>query len=725
MSAVPTWLRSFFSVDNKIDPDKVIAGKYPQPHQRLLEPLVKSACAGQWPLLLPYSRPPELCFYAAAEDGRALEELRQVLSAFLGTAGTSLGYGLISTPNNEGQSALLARSPAGLLRIDLLDGVGEQQKHRTFTVLANVLQLYRQRPALMSLAKRPIGRVLRDFMLAYRLHDGENAWRFYGELKNSGGFSPPNLLSLELQALASADRWQDIVNHPRLPSLLGGRMPLRLVRIMLRALGHFGLNRLLITDVIAGESRDELADLCYPLSPLFMAVPLFEDHESFKQDWQLWVAGAAVLGNVHIQQHAPVFVDSDWLRKILHWAGLVQVVQPETDIETVVGDSKNQEEGPGAVQALLQRSLDVSLVELQQLWKQLQAMPVSWFEPLQSFPMMTAIWQDMQKRFSREQLGGWDSWFQRLDDAESLTGGREREAQEYCENWTVESFSAERLLHCIQAGSPTGQAILRNTLPLLLDWLEERDVTCQGVLWLELLELLALDSMVNPALLSLAAQLTQLMLAQPFTVDDYTRLIDAILMLWEVNKGPEAYSNMLESVDVLLDAPCPAEPLRRQVWQSLQDYAAKHWRQIKDPAVRHLTFVLMREILEFGESVPDYGDNNNSDSESYSAIRSVPDLQGKLLAIYTLTEGAARRARDVLEVIFTGLKVEINSDHTATPALCHLAKTADYFVFSSRSSKHQAFYPVISIRRDIIYPYGKGASSIIREFIEGVGRKSI
>jgi hypothetical protein len=98
-------------------------------------------------------------------------------------------------------------------------------------------------------------------------------------------------------------------------------------------------------------------------------------------------------------------------------------------------------------------------------------------------------------------------------------------------------------------------------------------------------------------------------------------------------------------------------------------------------------------------------------------IELTPNLQGKLLCIYTLTEGAARRARDVLEVIFTGLTVEINSDHTATPALCHLAKTADYFVFSSRSSKHQAFFPVTAIRSDIIFPLGKGASSIIREFV--------
>lgn len=725
MNTIPTWLHPFFAVDNQIDPGKVLAGKYPQPYQNLLEPLVQSACAGQWPLLLPYSRPPELCFYAAAEDGRALEELRQVMAAFLGSADTCFDYGLIINPSTEGQRALLAHAPAGLLRIDLLGEVNEQQKNRVFTVLANVLKLYQQRPALTSLAKRPIGRVLRDFMLAYRLHEGEDAWRFYGELKNSGGFTPPNLLSLELQALASADRWQDIVNHPRLPSLLGGRIPLRLVRVLLRALGQLGLNRLLINEAIGEESRDELADLCRPLSPLFMTVPLFECHESFKQDWQLWVAGAVTLRCAQIQQQLPDFIDSDWFRKLLHWADLVAVNQSEAEIETVVGESKDQKEGPGAVQALLQRSLGVPLVELQQLWQQLQAMPASWFEPLKSLPMMTTILQDLQKRYSKEQLGGWDSWFQRLSDTDLPTGVLERDAQEYCENWTVESFHSDRLLKCIKSGSPVGQTILRNTLPLLLDWLEERDVVCQGVVWLELLELLALDSIVNPALLSLAAQLTQLMLEQPFAVDEYTRLVDSILMLWEVNKGPEAYTGMLELMDVLLDAPCPAEPLRRQVWQSLHDFATKHWRQIKDPAIRELTFVLMQEILEVGEPFPDFSNNKDSESDSDSVIELIPNLQGKLLGIYTLTEGAARRARDVLEVIFTGLTVEINSDHTATPALCHLAKTADYFVFSSRSSKHQAFYPVINVRRDIIYPYGKGASSIVREFIEGLKRKAI
>jgi hypothetical protein len=216
--------------------------------------------------------------------------------------------------------------------------------------------------------------------------------------------------------------------------------------------------------------------------------------------------------------------------------------------------------------------------------------------------------------------------------------------------------------------------------------------------------------------LSQAAEISELMLEQPFSVEEYTRLIEALLMLWEVNKGPEAYSYMLGLMDVLLEFPCPICSLRRQFWQAIQDFATKHWRQIKDPAVRNLTVVLMREVLEEGEIIPVFANNVESDLVEDAVGLSSSNLEGKLLAIYTLTVGAGRRAKDVLETTFTGLKVAINSDHSSTPALCHLAKTADYFVFVTRSSKHQAFYPVTSIRQDIIYPNGKGASSIIREF---------
>jgi hypothetical protein len=92
------------------------------------------------------------------------------------------------------------------------------------------------------------------------------------------------------------------------------------------------------------------------------------------------------------------------------------------------------------------------------------------------------------------------------------------------------------------------------------------------------------------------------------------------------------------------------------------------------------------------------------------------DLRNKMLAIYTLTEGAGRRAKNVLSEDYPGLEIRLNHDKKATSELMNIAKTADYFVFSAKSAAHQAFYPVANIRKDLIYPAGKGASSIVRCF---------
>jgi hypothetical protein len=99
-------------------------------------------------------------------------------------------------------------------------------------------------------------------------------------------------------------------------------------------------------------------------------------------------------------------------------------------------------------------------------------------------------------------------------------------------------------------------------------------------------------------------------------------------------------------------------------------------------------------------------------------------LANKRLAIYTLTEGAARRARAVLSDLYPDMDIRVNHDKTATADLINLAESADYFIFASRSASHQAFFPVTKRRDDILYPAGKGSSSIVRCFLDAVHNSS-
>ena len=109
-----------------------------------------------------------------------------------------------------------------------------------------------------------------------------------------------------------------------------------------------------------------------------------------------------------------------------------------------------------------------------------------------------------------------------------------------------------------------------------------------------------------------------------------------------------------------------------------------------------------------------YEEVNQSSEEEISL-----DLAGKLIAIYTLTESAGLRAKKIIETLFQGSKVTLNSDHVETDRLKQLARNSDFFVFASKSSTHQAYYTAKKYHsRDLLMPTGKGSASIVSKIME-------
>jgi len=171
----------------------------------------------------------------------------------------------------------------------------------------------------------------------------------------------------------------------------------------------------------------------------------------------------------------------------------------------------------------------------------------------------------------------------------------------------------------------------------------------------------------------------------------------------------------LDIVDYLLDAPCADKAIREQFWQSIQIFLISHWQRL-DNHKKLIAIQYAEEIIGSSEqftSITDNEKNTLNEQESYEIIT---DFKGKKLAIFTLIEGAALRAKIILEKAYPGLEVFLNHDKVATPKLTNLAKISDYVVFAARSSAHQAFYPIQKRRDDIIYPDGKGSSSIVTAF---------
>ena len=88
-------------------------------------------------------------------------------------------------------------------------------------------------------------------------------------------------------------------------------------------------------------------------------------------------------------------------------------------------------------------------------------------------------------------------------------------------------------------------------------------------------------------------------------------------------------------------------------------------------------------------------------------------LEGKVIAIYTLTESAGQRAKSFIEEMYPGVTVKLSTDKVYNKRLKGLSRSADIFLFTSKSNSHQAFYCVKDrTSTEPVQVTGKGTSSI-------------
>jgi hypothetical protein len=92
------------------------------------------------------------------------------------------------------------------------------------------------------------------------------------------------------------------------------------------------------------------------------------------------------------------------------------------------------------------------------------------------------------------------------------------------------------------------------------------------------------------------------------------------------------------------------------------------------------------------------------------------ELDNKHIAIYTLTESAAKYAKSVLEKISPTAKIDLCHDSVCSERLKSISRSADIFVVTTAAAKHVATECInrYANKDSIRYAAGKGFSSIIR-----------
>jgi hypothetical protein len=256
-------------------------------------------------------------------------------------------------------------------------------------------------------------------------------------------------------------------------------------------------------------------------------------------------------------------------------------------------------------------------------------------------------------------------------------------------------------------------SFVREVVPILRGWLHDNEIVVSASFIEAIAVVLSSDDVYSVHDLAIYCDLIDDLTEIPHTESQYVDLVQAVRHCWERVQSTNSIELALEVTDVLLDNVCASEQARFEFWTSVQTICIANWSRL--PRSQQLIILQSaKDMMTSTDHFPPIAEERPED------IAKRPDLANKRLAIYTLTEGAAKRAGAAIQQLFPQLEIKLNHDKSATDALVNLAQTADYFVFASRSAAHQAFYPVRRERDEILYPAGKGSSSIVRCFLEAI-----
>jgi hypothetical protein len=709
-AAALEWLETFFAEGNGWDLGKIRRGDYPPELQMRLDRLLRSASEGGGPMALPrLDGDKQLWFYVVARDQRELGDLAAVIKAYLGQVRSRSDYQVHLQSSDAVEGLLLQRFAAGFLRISIPKDLNAERDevYEVFDTIDAALSRFAERPKGIGPMQRPIGRILSDFFVACDQGDGVAAVQLADELRASGRLSTRNLLSVQLQALAARRQWRSLLSHPDLPRLLSGRIPTAIVETLLKAVHE--------TEIQSADPREydleALQSKLEVIGEVFRRPPGLR-HFRDADLWRAWGIGAAALGYARAIDALPVKLLGDqWIEDLRTWGQIGPATYKSK------GSFQSALVAPPSLDSavsMLKQALVLDVDEGRAIYRRLSQYPQDVIKEIESHSALRGVWLSLQGDFScDDRLTSWADWFR------SLGTGRLAETSvqalaEACRQWEPASWREDEIRDLLfEIGSSDASLQFRQAIPVLRKWLKDGNLKLSATFVEQALLVIAVDEIHSQQDLILVGDLIGDMTAGPHTLEQYRAAVDASVEIWRRTKSVIALHAGLDLMDLLLDSVCADQHARQALWTSIQEFCIAEWRRLS--AEQRL---LVREaalaVLQTAEHLP--ADTVAAADDSRQQL----NLAGKRLAIYTLMDGAARRAKAVLEALFPQLNIQLNHDRTATAALVNLANTVDYFIFSSQSAAHQAFYPVTQRRSDLLYPAGKGSSSIVRCFLDAL-----
>ena len=286
------------------------------------------------------------------------------------------------------------------------------------------------------------------------------------------------------------------------------------------------------------------------------------------------------------------------------------------------------------------------------------------------------------------------------------------------ERWRVgehlgDGRRVSELVDAIENAAPVPEDRLFNLLPSLVQWLQSDPVwpnsslrELYSAVYEHILLHLALRWSKEPAIV--ANELLEAMLELGAEREDYAKLLGDMGDVLPEGSGRTDARVLLELAETVVDYASPDPESRENLWMRIVAGLRSAGPRLSAEEVVLANDI--GQIFGFEEVVPVAAASTEAKGVSV-------DLAGKTVAVYTLTDSVAQRTGRLLQTLYPGVRVELTNESVGSRRLEELARRADIFIVCWRSASHAAPEFIKRYRpagMDLLYPAGKGSSSILR-----------
>lgn len=684
-------------------------------------------------------------WYGMATDDKLFSQLINEIMSFIGPSYSDFrGESAKLTEDDPLECALKSRFGKRVIKFSASDTI---QRESIITALQQYLAVISRRPEIKDRAQRPFGKVRNEFDLALLSGNEVRASHILKELESSGRINAEQQKCLEIRFLAGLGRGEELArNHALLNSVIDISLPpVTLVDLILALyetfiepiendadFSHVSLSFKRDISKSYGSLFRERKGIRNPkVLRAFLLSELVQENPDVTRAKSIWAA--------YPEQGQGIKLAESWLHRLLPNENhnlepsksdtrIAQVRQAILDEDYVLAASFCFDLLPDiwAYKSLL-RCADESGVQdlVGQVLLELEKVPKIIDNFSEKDKARFAKLKGGTSESNTILINDWITWADFVstnpDPVSSIAVLRDS-----IPKWPVDFF-LNNGSHCKElarvignANSTAAEEVYREALPLMIDFFSEQPEKPTR----ELLPIYAvlITKLVYPGSLSedeleITSSLVQSLLMTGPSKNEYQECLTDLTEIIRSNKAPAHLDWVLNISELISFYPAPdGGNARLNIFTEVMVYVE---------SIAHRITSVQKSVFE--SIAKDYGCFDSitwlrGEAPEFEGAIENNDFNG-LIGIYTLTEGAAHRAKSILKKIYPNAKVEINSDFVETDSLVNLAKTADIFVFAWKSSKHQAYYCVKKARHgkcDLILPSGKGASSIIQSCNEAI-----